>query len=71
MFYKPCLPFEPPMLEYVDGVLTEDSKRLLKETIYFYRTYVDQYLTHIYQGSLVHLEDAQALDFNKLGKGFG
>jgi hypothetical protein len=40
----PLLPIKPPILEYVDGVLTKDSLEILEKDVNWFTNYAQQYL---------------------------
>ena len=40
----PLLPITPPILEYVDGVLTKDSVEILEQDVNWFTNYAQQYL---------------------------
>lgn len=62
----PILPITPPILEYVDGVLTKDSVEILEQDVNWFINYAQQYLLALktlpYEQAL-KLE--REIDFNK------
>lgn len=62
----PILPIRPPILEYIDGVLTKDSVEILEQDVNWFINYAQQYLLALktlpYEQAL-KLE--REIDFNK------
>lgn len=62
----PLLPITPPILEYVDGVLTKDSVEILEQDVNWFTNYAQQYLLVLKTLSYEQaLQLGYEIDFNK------
>lgn len=62
----PILPITPPILEYVDGVLTGDSVEILEQDVNWFINYAQEYLLKLKTLSYEQaLKFEHEIDFNK------